>query len=150
MKFGIRRWEPFRDMVTLREDIDSLFNDFFQRTPVEKFPKEGLWFPALDIEETKETIVINAEIPGLKKEDIQLSISEGQLVLQGERRFEKEEKEKTYHRIERQYGSFKRTISLPTEVEADKTQATYKNGILNIVIPKSKKAKPKEIGIDVK
>ena len=150
MKFGIRRWEPFGDMVTLREDIDSLFNDFFRRVPVEKFTKENLWFPALDIEETKDDIKISAELPGLKKDEIKLTISNGQLVLQGERKLEKEEKDKTYHRIERRYGSFRRTVSLPTEAETDKVKAIYEKGILNITLPKSKKAKPKEIGITVK
>ena len=150
MKFGIKRWEPFEDMATLREDIDSLFNDFVKRVPIEQFAQENLWFPALNIEETKNSIEISAELPGLKKDEIKLTISNGQLVLQGERKLEKEEKDKTYHRIERRYGSFRRTVSLPTEAETDKVKAIYEKGILNITLPKSKKAKPKEIGITVK
>ena len=86
MKFGIKRWEPFEDMATLREDIDSLFNDFVKRVPIEQFAQENLWFPALNIEETKNSIEISAELPGLKKDDITLTISDGQLVLKGERK----------------------------------------------------------------
>ena len=95
-------------------------------------------------------IKLNVELPGMKKEDIKLTVSEGKLVLQGERKFEKEEKNKTYHRIERSYGKFRRKLSIPTEVEADKAKATYEKGILTVTIPKSKKAKSKEIGIIVK
>jgi len=150
MKFGIRRWEPFSDMLSLREEIDSLFTDFFKRTPTEGLAREGIWYPALDIEETKDEFTLTAEIPGMKKEDITITFSDGQLIIQGERKFEKEEKDKTYHRIERSYGKFMRRISLPKDVEADKAKASYKQGILSVLLPKSEKAKPKEIGINVK
>lgn len=150
MKFGIRKWEPFGDMLSLREEIDGLFNDFFRRVPSEGFPHEGLWHPALDIEETKEAFKLSAELPGMKKEDIKISFSDGRLSIEGERAFEKEEKDKTFHRIERSYGKFRRMISLPREVEADKAKASYEQGILTITLPKSDKAKPKEIGITVK
>ena len=86
----------------------------------------------------------------MKKEDIKLTVSEGELIIQGERKFEKEEKDKTYHRIERSYGKFRRTISLPKDLEVDKAKATYEQGILKVDIPKSKKTKPKEIDITVK
>lgn len=150
MTFGITKWEPFKDMVSLRDEIDKLFNDFFKRSPEERIEPHGIWYPALDIEESKDNIKVTAELPGMKKEDIRLTISDGQLMIQGERKFEKEEKDKTYHRIERSYGKFRRTISLPTEVEEDKVKATYEQGILKVTIPKSEKVKPKEIGITVK
>lgn len=150
MKFGITRWEPFKDMFSLRDEIDRLFNNFFQRVPEERAEPQGIWYPSLDIEESKDNIKVIAELPGMKKEDIKLTVTEGELVIQGERKFEKEEKDKTYHRIERSYGKFKRTITLPTKIETDKAQATYEQGILIITIPKSEKAKPKEIGITIK
>lgn len=150
MKFGITKWEPFKDMVSLRDEIDNLFNDFFRKTPEEKMSPHDIWYPALDIEESNDKIKVIAEVPGMKKEEIKLTVSEGQLIIQGERKFEKEEKDKTYHRIERSYGKFRRTISLPKDLEVDKAKATYEQGILKVDIPKSKKTKPKEIDITVK
>ncbi len=150
MTFGIKKWEPFKDMISLREEIDKLFNDFAVRTPEDKLKSQGLWFPALDIEESTDNIKIVAELPGMKKEEIKLTITEGKLQVMGERKFEKEEKDKTYHRIERSYGKFKRVISLPKEVEIAKVTATYEQGILTVILPKSEKVKPKEIGITVK
>ncbi|OQX55599.1 MAG: hypothetical protein B5M53_04045 [Candidatus Cloacimonas sp. 4484_209] len=150
MTFGITKWEPFKDMLSLRDEIDKVFNEFFNRTPDERIESRGLWYPALDVEESKDNIKVTAELPGMKKDDIKLTISDGQLVIQGERKFEKEEKDKTYHRIERSYGKFRRVISLPTEVVEDKAKASYENGILTVTIPKSEKVKPKEIGITVK
>lgn len=150
MKFGIKKWEPFGDMLSLREEIDDLFNDFFRRVPSEGFPRESLWYPAIDIQETEDSFELSAELPGMKKEDIRISFSDGRLTMEGERKFEKEEKSKTFHRIERSYGKFKRIISMPREVEADKAKASYEQGILTISLPKSEKAKPREIGISVK
>ncbi len=150
MKFGIRKWEPFGDMLSLREEIDDLFNDFFRRVPTEGLPRESLWYPAIDIEETEDVFKLSAELPGMKKDDIKISFSNGTLTMEGERKFEKEEKNKTFHRIERSYGKFKRVISMPREIEPDKAKASYEEGILTITLPKSEKAKPKEIGIKVK
>jgi HSP20 family protein len=150
MKFGIKKWEPFGDMLSLREEIDDLFNDFFRRVPSEGVPREGLWYPAIDIEETQDAFKLSAELPGMKKDEIKISFSDGRLSIEGERKLEKEEKDKTYHRIERSYGRFKRMVSIPREVQADKAIAAYEQGILTITLPKSEKAKPKEIGISVK
>ena len=150
MKFGIKKWQPFGDMLSLREEIDDLFNDFLRSVPSEGFPREGLWYPAIDIEETTEAFKLSAELPGMKKEDIRISFSDGRLSIEGERKFEKEEKNRTFHRIERSYGKFKRIISMPRDVEADKAKASYEQGILTITLPKSEKAQPKEIGITVK
>ena len=95
MKFGITKWEPFKDMVSLRDEIDNLFNDFFRKTPEERMSPHDIWYPALDIEESDDKIKVIAEVPGMKKEEIKLAVSEGQLIIQGERKFEKEEKDKT-------------------------------------------------------
>jgi len=146
----IMKWDPFRDMVSIRDEIDRLFDGFFGRMPAKRSVMEGIWAPLVDIEETKDDILIRAELPGMKKEDIKISVSEGRLQIAGERSKEKEEKEGTYHRIERTYGRFQRIVPLPVEVEAGKTKATYKDGMLEVRLPKAEKAKPKEIGIEVK
>jgi HSP20 family protein len=110
---------------------------------------EGEWAPSVDVAETDEEIVVTAELPGIKQEEVDISIADNVLTLKGEKKEEKEVKEKNYHRIERSYGSFQRSISLPTGVDAGKAKATYKDGILCVTVPKVEEAKPKQIKIDV-
>ena len=149
MAMDITRFDPFRDITSLREEIDRLFDTFFGRT-AGITEREVAWIPAIDLEETDDAYIVKAELPGMKKEDIKLSISENALTISGERKMEREDKGKTYHRVEMAYGKFLRTIQFPGEVDPDKAKATYKDGILTITIPKSEKAKPKEIEIEVK
>lgn len=143
----IVRWDPFRELTSLREDMEHLFDSFFARYPREK--AEGFWAPPLDIEETENEFVIKAELPGMKKEDIKISLSGDILAISGEKKKEVEEKGKTYYRMERSYGKFQRNITLPAEVEMDKAKASYKNGILTLNLPKSEISKPREIPIKV-
>lgn len=103
----------------------------------------------IDVEETDNEYIIKAELPGVKKNDVKISATEDTLTISGERKIEREEKGKTYHKIEMNYGQFERSIKFPTEVIADKAKATYKDGILTVSIPKSEKAKPKELEIQV-
>ncbi|KPL15983.1 hypothetical protein AMJ74_00055 [candidate division WOR_3 bacterium SM1_77] len=140
-------WQPLRDMVSLRDDFDRLFESFFGTNLIEK---EGFWSPILDIEENNGNIVVKAELPGMKKEDIKVTVKDNMLSVSGERKQEKETKDKMYHRIERCYGKFNRTVMLPSEVDADKVKAAYKDGILNITLPKPESAKPKQIEVDIK
>ena len=107
------------------------------------------WLPALNLAETNNEIVLKAEVPGMDPKDIDISLSDGTLTIKGEKKQEKEEKEEGYHLVERSYGSFTRTIELPREVQSDKINASYKNGVLKIVLPKSEKAKKKEVKIKV-
>jgi len=144
------KWDPFNEMQSFQDDMNRLFSDFFGRTPVRKGFAEGLWAPLMDIEETKDDLVVTAEIPGMTKDDIKIQITADILAISGERKHEEEVKDKTYHRIERSYGKFQRVIRLPTEVQGGKTKATYENGVLTIRIPKSEETKPKEIAIEVK
>lgn len=146
----IMKWDPFRDVVSIRDEIDRLFEGFFGRMPAKRGMLEGVWAPLMDVEETKDDVFIRAEIPGLNKKDIKISLSGDRLHISGERSREEEEKGKTYHRVERAFGRFDRVVALPVEVEAGKTKATYKDGILEVRLPKAEKVKPKEIGIDVK
>lgn len=147
MNKNLTRWEPFKDLVSLRSDFDRLFESFFGMTPV---VQDNFWAPVVDVAENNGNIEVKAELPGMKKEDIKVTVKDNVLSLSGERKQEKETKEKTYHRIERYYGSFCRNIQLPESVEADKVKATYENGVLSIVLPKPESAKPKKIDVDVK
>jgi HSP20 family protein len=109
----------------------------------------GEWFPSLDVSETKNEIVVKAEVPGMDPKDIDISLSNGTLTIKGEKKQEREEKEEDYHLVERHYGSFMRSVMLPTEVKQDKINASYKNGVLKVVLPKFEEAKKKEVKIKV-
>lgn len=149
MALDITRWDPFKELSALREEIDRLFDSFFGRVP-QVAERETTWTPAINLEETQNEYIVHAELPGLKKEDIKVHVSEDSVTISGERKVEREEKGRTYHRVEMAYGKFQRTIYLPGEVIPDKAKASYKDGILTITIPKSETAKPKEIEIEIK
>ena len=140
-------WEPFRELVTMWDDMDRLFETFFgkQMQTMDEF-----WRPAIDIEESNGNLMVRAEIPGMTKEDINVSVKEDMLKISGERKQQNETKEKTFHRIESSYGKFERIIRLPAEVDADKVKASYKDGVLNITLPKPESMKPKQIDVEIK
>jgi HSP20 family protein len=146
---AITRWRPFRDMMTVQDEMNRLFDDFFGRPVMRRDWAEAAWCPCVDVSETKDSVVINTEIPGMSKDDVKVSIQDNVLTLSGEKKQEKEEKDANYHRMERSYGSFSRSFTLPTSVKADKVKATYKDGILRIALPKSEEVKPKQIPIAV-
>jgi HSP20 family protein len=141
------RWEPFRDMLSLRADMDRLFSSLFGGAYEER---EGMWAPIVDIEEDNDSIMVKAEIPGMQKEDIKVSVQSNILTITGERKHESETKNKTFHRVERSYGKFSRMITLPTDVDSDKVKANYKDGILSITLPKPEATKPKHIDVEIK
>ena len=147
MAMDITRWDPWKD---LRDEIDRVFDSFFGRYPAISKEQEGYFVPAIDVEETEKEYIVKAELPGLSKDDIKISLRDNSITIYGERKKEKEEKGKTYHRVEMVYGKFSRTIELPEEIVPDKAKAEYKNGILTVTLPKSEKAKPKEIEIEIK
>ncbi len=138
-------WDPFREMVSLRDELDRFFDSVFGRLPRER--AETYWAPPLDIEENDESIVVRVELPGMSRDDIKISLSGDTLTIAGERKQESEKKGRTYYRVERAYGKFQRTVTLPAEVEGDKAKASYKAGVLELVLPKSEKSKAKEITI---
>uniref|UniRef100_A0A7V0Z7I6 Hsp20/alpha crystallin family protein n=1 Tax=candidate division WOR-3 bacterium TaxID=2052148 RepID=A0A7V0Z7I6_UNCW3 len=144
----IKRWDPFRELMSLREDMDRLFNAFFGKPVAEE--SEGVWIPVIDIEEDNENFIVSAELPGLRKEDVKISVRGNLLTISGERKQESETKNKTYHRVERMYGKFSRTISLPSDVDVNKIKAVYKDGVLHITLPKPETMKPKEIEVEIK
>lgn len=143
---NIKVWEPFRDLVTVRDDVDRLFDAFFGRTYDDM---ENFWRPATDIEENNGNLMVRAEIPGMKKEEIKVSVKDDVLTISGERSRENETKDKTVHRIERSYGQFRRMIRLPAQVDVDKVKATYKDGVLNVILPKPESMKPKQIEVEI-
>jgi HSP20 family protein len=146
---AITRWRPFRDVVSIQDEMNRLFDDFFGRPVLKTGWTEGVWSPIVDISEDKENMIIKSEMPGMSKDDVKISIQDNVLTLKGEKKQEKEEKDKNYHRIERNYGSFCRSFQLPTSVKSDKVKASYKDGVLSVTLPKTEDVKPKEIPISI-
>ena len=136
------------------EDLQNRLSTFFTRAPMRRGNgKESItlpeWTPLADITEDDREYVIKAELPELRKEDVKVTVENGVLTISGDRKFEKEEKKKKYHRVERGYGSFVRTIALPEDADADKIKAEFKHGMLEVHLPKNEKAKPKQIEVHV-
>jgi len=149
---SIVKWSPLKELEEMRKDMDRLFEDFF--APVTRRrrwlkPEVGVVVPNIEMYDRKNEIVLKAELPGVHKEDIDLTITKDSLTLKGEVKKEEEVKEEDYYACERSYGSFTRTIALPVEVDSEKAKASFKNGVLEIVLPKREEAKPKEIKIEV-
>ncbi len=143
----LKKLEPFKELMDLRENMDRLFNSFFGRSGEEL---EGFWSPIIDIEEDNGSFSVQAEIPGMKKEDIKISVRGNLLSIYGERQQESTTKNKTFHRIERSYGKFSRIITLPADVDPEKVKAVYKDGILTITLPKLDVTKHKEIDVEIR
>jgi len=145
---AIVRWNPTRDLTQMREEMDRLFGQFLRRGEGEEATwGQGLWAPPVDIYETDDAFMLKAELPGFTKDDVNIEVHENRLIIRGERKRETEAKEDQYHRVERAYGRFERAFWLPTTVDAEHIQASFKNGILEMRLPKSEKAKPKQIPI---
>ncbi len=143
------KWEPFRELISLREAMDRLFEESFVR-PFGWLAPVGAETFAIDMYETDDDIVVKAAIPGVKPEDIDVSISGDVLTIKGEVKEEKEVKEENYIRKERRYGTFCRSVTLPVQVDADKAKAEYENGILTLTLPKAEEVKPKVIKVKAK
>ena len=146
---AIVRWSPFRDIIGLQDEMNRLF-DSFSRSSDSPTLTEGTWAPSVDIYETKDAIVLDAELPGLNQKEISVTVVDNVLTIKGEKKQEKEVKEENYHRVERSYGSFSRSFTLPVGVKADSIKASYKDGVLKVSLPKAEETKPKQIDIDVK
>jgi HSP20 family protein len=137
-------------MLKLRTNIDKLFEDFFiDEKALAPFQMNGK-LPTLDVKETDEAITVDAELPGLKQEEIKVTVEEGVLTISAERKKEKDEKTKNVHRLERYYGMMERKLALPASVEDAKIDAVYKDGVLHVMIPKKPSAKPKAVTVKVK
>jgi HSP20 family protein len=143
----ITRWEPVREMMTLREAMDRLFDDAFTRP----LSQGGVSIsPAVDLYQTADDVVVKASLPGLKAEDVHISITSDVLTLSGEFTAESEQKDTTWHIRERRSGSFERSVMLPVDVQSDKARAEFESGILTVTLPKAEAVKPKTITIKAK
>ena len=145
----LSQWDPFSDLLDMRREMDQLFGSFFGGTPAGMAAAEGVWAPAVDIQETKDGFIVEAELPGMKQDDIQITIVDNTLTLKGERKREHEVREEAYTRVERAYGTFQRALALPSVVDPTMVRAKYKDGVLTIELPKKEEAKPKEIKVQV-
>jgi len=143
---AIERWEPFREMVSLRDAMNSLFQESFIR-PGSMMADGGSVTLPLDVSETEEEFVIKASLPGVKPEDVQITTHGDMVMIRGECKAEEETKDQRWHIRERRYGSFQRSASLGAPINADKAEASYDNGVLTLRLPKSEEAKPRQIKI---
>jgi HSP20 family protein len=143
------RWDPFREISSMRDSMDNLFNEGLSRSLTSAF-WDGASTPAMDVYSTEDEVIVKLAVPGVRPEDIQVSVSNGVLVVRGEVKEEKEETEKTYHLRERRYGSFVRSVALPISANADKATAEFDNGVITLTLPKAEEAKTKTINIKVK
>ena len=144
----LTRWEPFRDLVSFQERMNRLFQDTLGPSR-EELMTSGTFVPPVDIYEDEQAITLKLEVPGLEEKDIEVQLENNTLTVRGERKFEKEEKEENFHRIERRYGAFARSFTLPNTVDTGNVQASYENGILKIQLAKRAEAKPKQIKVSV-
>jgi HSP20 family protein len=144
-----REWNPFTDILDLKDEINRVFNSSLSRGSAVP-GADRAWAPAIDIYEDKGNFIAKVDLPGLTKDDIDISVQGNTVSIKGEKKHEHEEKEGAFYCCERSYGRFERTFELPTEVDAAKVKATYKDGVLEVSLPQSEAAKPKQIKVDVK
>jgi HSP20 family protein len=144
-----RLGDPFRELATLQDRMNRVFEDTLGRSRRDEELFTGTWAPPVDIVETKDKLMLTAELPGFTEEQIHIDFEDGILSIQGERKFERESKEDNYHRVERSYGKFVRSFSLPGHVDSQKISARFANGLLTIEMPKREETKPKSIKVQV-
>jgi HSP20 family protein len=143
----IVRYDPFRDLRTLQEEVNRLFSTNLTQGFSGEGIGRGAWNPSVDIYENKDQIVLEAELPGMKREDFELTVENNVITLRGERQFEKKDDSDNYHRVERSYGSFTRSFTLPQTVSADTATAEYRNGVLRVTLPKREETKARRIQV---
>ncbi len=144
------RWEPMHEMTTLRDAMDRLFDDAFTRSWGLSGGGHGMPMPAVDLYQTDDDVVVKVSLPGMKPEDVQISVTGDTLSIKGETKEESNTKEKAYHIREQRWGAFERTLSLPTAVKSDKATAEFENGVLKVTLPKADVVKPKVITVKPK
>src|SRR5260370_8158113 len=144
---SIRRYESFRDLGTLEEGVNRFFPGNLPRFFDDEGIARGSWSPSVDIYENKDHIVLEAELPGMSREDFDLSVENNVITLRGERHFEKKEDTDNYHRVERAYGSFLRSFTLPNTVSAERANADYRNGVLRVTLPQREETKARRIEV---
>jgi HSP20 family protein len=147
---AIVRFEPIRDLLSLQDRMNRMFDESYRGRSVENdWGLGGSWAPAIDIYEHDNNIVLKAELPGVDPKDVDIRIENNVLTISGERKFDSEVKKENYHRVERAYGTFTRSFTLPTMVDSGAVKAEFKDGVLRVTLPKREEAKPKQIQINV-
>jgi HSP20 family protein len=145
----IDRFDPFRNVGEIQQEVNRIFDSFFGRPSAQGARGDRVWAPLVDMYETKDDLVLMAEVPGVKEKDVSVSITGDLISIKGERRFDEEMKEPSVLHLERVYGRFERLVQLPMPVQADKVKATYRDGVLEIRLPKAEEVKPRQIKIDI-
>ncbi len=143
------KFNPARDLLNIRDNFDRMVQDLFDRR-WDVSESMGELTPAVNIEENENEYIITAELPGVKKSDVKITFEDGALSISGEKKVENEDKKDNFHRIERRYGMFSRSFAIPTSIVVDKIDASFKDGVLKVVLPKAEEAKPKQIEVKVK
>ena len=146
---AVVKWDPFRDLLSIQDRMNKLFEQSLSRSRTEEGIAASTWTPAVDIYETPETVVMKAELPGLSRDDIEIQIRDNTLTLKGERRFAKDVQQENYLRIERAYGAFQRSFTMPATIQRENIRAVFLDGVLELTLPKAEEAKPKKIAIEV-
>ena len=148
--FGsVDRWEPFRNLVDIHGEVNRLLDTLVGRPMAGAVAQGRTWLPAIDMHETKDDLVLKVELPGVNEKDVAVSITGDLLTIKGERRWDDESKDQKFLHVERVFGQFERLIQLPMAVQADKVKAAYRDGVLEITLPKAEELKPREIKIDI-
>jgi len=150
---AIVRWEPFRDLVTIQDRMNRIFDEAFRGvsrpSAEEDWALGGTWAPAVDIYEHEGNLVLKAELPGIDSKDVDVRVENNVLTLRGERKFDEEVKRESCHRVERAYGTFSRSFTLPNVVDTQNIKAEFKDGVLRVTMPKREEAKPKQIQVQI-
>ncbi|MFB3853102.1 MAG: Hsp20/alpha crystallin family protein [Vicinamibacterales bacterium] len=146
---AIVRWDPFRELSDVQERVNRVLGEFYGRRGEDDVMRRGTWVPPVDIMQKGSDIVLKAELPDMKREDIDIRVENNTLIISGEKKFEEGVREEDCHRIERAYGRFSRSFSLPATIDTDKVGADYKNGVLTVKLPIREEAKPRQIQVQV-
>jgi HSP20 family protein len=139
---SVTRWDPFQDLLSIQDEMNQLFGRVFGQQAGQR-----AWAPALDIAERPDAYLVAVEVPGVKPEDLDITLEGGVLTVEGERRFQDESTDRQWHRVERRYGAFRRSITLPSQVKADAIEASFQDGLLRVLVPKAEAAMPKRIEV---
>jgi HSP20 family protein len=147
---SVERWDPFRNMTDIQGEVNRLFDSFLGR-PTASTTGSAMrtWAPVVDMHETKDDLILSFEIPGVTDKDVSVSIMGDLLTVKGERGFNRDSKDESVHHVERVYGEFERSVQLPMSVQTDKVKATYRDGVLEVTLPKAEEVKPKAIKVDI-
>ncbi len=146
---AIVRWDPFRELADVQNRMTRLFDDFYGRHGEDDVMRRGAWIPPVDIFEKDHVVTLKAELPDMQRSDIDIRVENNTLTISGEKKIEKDVKEEDFHRVERTYGHFTRSFSLPATIDTEKVSADYKNGVLTVKLPVREEAKPKQIQVQV-